>query len=151
VVCQMNKETFYCGTCKATKNKQSPLFLVKFDQKNFPKIYPNQRLSTIRQKNKQMSYLDICFASMNWALQICSPKTGQTSWHFKKVNKCNLRAAAPLFQFLSVQRNYLLRQILRHLICFCMKLNSGIFVKIFPKMRPVEICNYSLVIIITGN
>jgi hypothetical protein len=47
------------------KNKQSPLFLVKFDQKIFPKIYPNQRLSTIWQKSKQMSCLDICFASMN--------------------------------------------------------------------------------------
>jgi hypothetical protein len=46
-------------------NKHSPLFSVKFDQKNFPKIYPNQRLSTNQQKSKQMSYLDICFASMN--------------------------------------------------------------------------------------
>jgi hypothetical protein len=42
--------------------------LVKFDQKNFPKIYPNQRLSTIRQKNKQMSYLDICFYKLAFEL-----------------------------------------------------------------------------------
>jgi hypothetical protein len=46
---------------KQKKQKQSPLFLVKFDQKN----YPSQRLSTIWRKSKQMSYLDICFASMN--------------------------------------------------------------------------------------
>jgi hypothetical protein len=36
----MNKQTFYCGTCKATKNKQSPLFLVKFNQKKIPKNLP---------------------------------------------------------------------------------------------------------------
>jgi hypothetical protein len=38
----MNKQTFYSGTCKAKKNKQSPLFLVKFDQKN-PKNLPKSK------------------------------------------------------------------------------------------------------------
>jgi hypothetical protein len=60
----MNKKLFIVALVKQ-KNKQSPLFLVKYDQKNLLKIYPNQRLSTIRRKSKQRSYLDICFASMN--------------------------------------------------------------------------------------
>jgi hypothetical protein len=33
----MNKQTFYCGTCQATK-KAIPTFLVKFNQKNAQKF-----------------------------------------------------------------------------------------------------------------
>jgi hypothetical protein len=62
----MNKQTFYCGTCEAKKT-QSPLFLVKFNQKKIPKNFPKSetfaekakisRLSTIWRKSKQISYL----------------------------------------------------------------------------------------------
>jgi hypothetical protein len=62
-------------------------FLVKFDQKQwglfifyfcftsatikkFVYSYGRPQLSTIRQKSKQMSYLEICFASMNWTLNL---------------------------------------------------------------------------------
>jgi hypothetical protein len=40
MVCQIEKQTFLLWHLKSKKNKQFPLFLVKFDQKYFPKIYP---------------------------------------------------------------------------------------------------------------